>query len=190
MRIDVNNETTIYGNVESGECIDCFKCIKSCNLDALHTNSKEAVSGTVATVAIAGIYYAGTLVVNSSALNNNISTTSLTQGKFNDGVYEGTGQGYRDEITVQVTVSNGNISSITIESHKDDEEFFDKAKNTIINEILSTQSTDVQTVSGATMTSNGIIDAVANALNISFENPNEQMQIRDKGIHGEKHKRR
>lgn len=167
MRIDVNNETTIYGNVESGECIDCFKCIKSCNTQVLYTNSKETLSGTVAAVAITGVYYAGTLAINSSALDNNISTTSLTQGKFSDGVYKGTGQGYRDTITVEVTVSNGNITSITIESHNDDDEFFNKAQNTIINEILSTQSTDVQTVSGATYSSIGIISAVEDALNIT-----------------------
>ena len=104
------------------------------------------------------------------------TTTSITQGKYTDGTYEGSGQGYRGTTTVSVKVSNGNISSITIESQKDDDQFFNKAKSTIINEIISSQSTDVQTVSGATMSSNGIIDAVANALGISYTNPNSQMQ--------------
>lgn len=167
MKIDVNNETNIYGKVKSGECIDCFKCIDSCNLKALYTNPKEAISGTVAAVAITGIYYAGTLATNPNVSNNNASNTSLTQGKYIDGIYEGTGQGYRDTITVKVIVSNGNITSITIESYNDDDQFFNKAKNTIINEILSTQSTDVQAVSGATYSSIGIISAVADALKIT-----------------------
>lgn len=167
MKIDVNNETNIYGKVKSGECIDCFKCIDSCNLKALYTNPKEALSGTVAAVAITGIYYAGTLATNPNVSNNSVSNTLLTQGKYIDGIYEGTGQGYRDTITVKVTVSNGNISSITIESYNDDDQFFIKAKNTIINEILSSQSTDVQTVSGATYSSRGIISAVADALKIT-----------------------
>lgn len=166
MRIDVNNETNIYGKVKSGECIDCFKCIDSCNPKSLYTNPKEAISGTVAAVAITGIYYAGTLATNHNVSNNNVSNT-LIQGKYTDGTYEGTGQGYRDTITVKVTVSNGNITSITIESYNDDDQFFNKAKNTIINEIISSQSTDVQTVSGATYSSIGIISAVADALKIT-----------------------
>lgn len=61
---------------------------------------------------------------------------------------------------------------ITVESYEDDQEFFVRAESSVISEILSAQSLDVQTVSGATFSSNGIIEAVANALNVTFENPN------------------
>lgn len=170
MKIDVNNETNIYGKVKSGECIDCFKCIDSCHLNTLYTNPKDAISGTVAAVAIAGIYYAGTLVTNNDIPNNNLSNPILTQGKYKDGIYEGSWQGYRGTVKVKVTVDKGNITSITIEAYNDDDQFFDKAKNTIINEILSKQSTDVQTVSGATYSSRGIISAVDDALKIADKN--------------------
>ena len=42
--------------------------------------------------------------------------------------------------------------------------FFTRAKDTIISEIISTQSLDVPTVSGATFSSNSILNAVADAL--------------------------
>ena len=124
MSIDVNNEINAYKSVKSGECIDCFKCIDSCNNKVLYTNPKEAISVTVATVAIAGIYYAGTLTTNTNVSYDNLSNTLISKGKYTDGVYEGTGQGYRDTIKVKVTVSNGNIASITIESYEDDESVY------------------------------------------------------------------
>lgn len=186
MRIDVNNEINTYDSVKSGECIDCFKCIDSCNNKVLYTNPKEAISGTVATVAIAGIYYAGTLTTNTNVSYDNLSNTLISKGKYTDGVYEGTGQGYRDTIKVKVTVSNGNIASITIESYEDDDQFFNKAKNVIINEIISSQSLEVQTVSGATYSSNGIIEAVANALDINFTNTNSEIKSNHKGMHQKK----
>lgn len=182
MNIDVNGETTEYGKVKSGECIDCFKCIDACNPCALYTNPKEAISGTVASIAIAGLYYGGMIATGNSYSEENLNTASTSKGKYIDGTYEGSGQGYRGTTSVKVKVSNGNITSITIESYKDDDQFFNKAKSTIINEIISAQSTDVNTVSGATFSSKGIIEAVANALNssqsiISNTNTNQMAEI-------------
>ena len=81
------------------------------------------------------------------------------------------------------TPKSGKVTSITIESYKEDEQYFSKAKSTVINEIISNQSINVQTVSGATMSSNGIIEAVANALGVSYTNTNSQIQ-NTKGGHG------
>ena len=66
MGIDVNKETSEFGKVKSGECIDCFKCIDNCNLEALYTNPKEAISGTAAAIAISGLYLVGTIPTNTS----------------------------------------------------------------------------------------------------------------------------
>lgn len=100
------------------------------------------------------------------------SSQTLDLTAIADGTYQGEGNGFRGATSVSVTVQNGAITDITIESYQDDEQFFTRAESTIISEILSAQSLDVQTVSGATFSSNGIIEAVANALNVTFENPN------------------
>ena len=89
-----------------------------------------------------------------------------------DGVYQGSGTGLRGITEVSVTVKDGMIIDITVESYADDERFFSKAKSGIIDSILSEQSINVDTVSGATFSSNGIIEAVAKAIGVSFENPN------------------
>ena len=91
---------------------------------------------------------------------------------ISDGTYQGEGTGFRGTASVSVTVENGAIVDITVESYEDDQEFFVRAESRVISEILSAQSLKVQTVSGATFSSNGIIEAAANALNVTFENPN------------------
>ena len=176
MNIDVNKETSEYNKVKSSECIDCFKCINTCPVNALYTKPNEALTGSVAALTIAGLYYGGTLIANSNITNNNVNNPVITNGKYKDGTYYGTGNGYRGEVKVKVIVDKGSITSITIESYKDDDQFFNKAKNTIINNIISTQSTDVATVSGATYSSKGIISAVINALDLTnnIESDNEE----------------
>ena len=87
------------------------------------------------------------------------------KGSFDleDGVYQGTGTGYRGDITVAVKIKDKQIVSIEILSASDDEPFFGRAKG-LIDQIIKKQSTKVDTVSGATYSSKGIISAVKNAL--------------------------
>lgn len=87
------------------------------------------------------------------------------KGSFDleDGVYQGTGTGYCGDITVAVKIKDKQIASIEILSASDDEPFFGRAKG-LIDQIIKKQSTKVDTVSGATYSSKGIISAVKNAL--------------------------
>ena len=78
-------------------------------------------------------------------------------------MYQGSGTGYRGNITVAVTIKDKQITSIEILSASDDEPFFGRAKG-LIDQIIKKQSTKVDMVSGATYSSKGIISAVKNAL--------------------------
>ncbi len=175
------------GYVKSSECIDCFRCVEKCGANALYTSPREAVAGSAAALAITGIYQIGAITV-SSPLAGISSLTAVSQGKYVDGTYEGSAQGYRGEIRVKVKVSGGQITSIDVESYSDDEQFFSRAKNTVINEILSEQTTDVQTVSGATFSSRGIIQAVANALGVTTQSGDLETLPNEHGFGGEGHK--
>lgn len=73
--------------------------------------------------------------------------------------YNGSAQGFNGPVTVAVTVKDKKITAIKILSNSDTPSFFDRAKNGIIPAILKTQSTDVDVVSGATYSSNGIKNA-------------------------------
>ncbi len=80
-----------------------------------------------------------------------------------DGSYSGSAQGYSGTTTVTVTVSGGQVSDITVNSNGDSPQFFSQAQS-LLQTIVGTQSLQVDTVSGATFSSAGIINAVYNAL--------------------------
>ena len=65
-------------------------------------------------------------------------------------------------------MAGGEITNIEVLSYRDDRNFFERAKG-VIDSILSKQTVEVDTVSGATYSSRGIIAAVADALNIEYE---------------------
>lgn len=91
--------------------------------------------------------------------------TQTATGSFElaDGVYKGSATGFSGPVTVAVTIMDKKIISIDILSSTDDEAFFNRAK-AVIDRIIASQSFDVDVVSGATYSSNGIIGAVKNAL--------------------------
>lgn len=93
------------------------------------------------------------------------SNIKLKQGKWKDGVYFGSGTGYGGEIKVSVTIKAGKISGIQVVNHqKETPSYYAKAE-AVVQKIIRAQSTDVDTISGATFSSNGIRQAVINALN-------------------------
>lgn len=83
---------------------------------------------------------------------------------YADGTYTGKAQGYGGTVSVAVTIQDGTITDVAIVSAKqEDAAYFDAAKG-VIDEILEAQTTAVDTVSGATFSSSGILHAVADAL--------------------------
>lgn len=103
--------------------------------------------------------------VTDAETENAAEDTQTATGSFElaDGVYKGSATGFSGPVTVAVTIMDKKITSIDILSSTDDEAFFNRAKG-VIDRIISSQSLDVDVVSGATYSSNGIIGAVKNAL--------------------------
>lgn len=99
----------------------------------------------------------------ASGSSSTVSKVDETAAAYKDGVYEGTGTGFGGEMKVQVTIREGKIAAIEILENKDGSSYMEKA-SALIDTILSTQSTNVDTVSGASYSSAGIIQAVRNAL--------------------------
>ena len=92
------------------------------------------------------------------------NTTKKGAIDVKDGTYKGSANGYGGKVTVNVTVSKKTMTAIDIVSAPGEtDSFFNRAKG-VIDEMLTAQSTDVDVVSGATYSSNGIIGAVKNAL--------------------------
>ncbi len=165
---------TVHKNdfVRSGECIDCMRCVAVCRPEALRTLPHPAVAGTASALALCGLIQVGKLAVpeeNASAGGYTGSQVVSAEAaspvtKYADGVYTGQGNGFRGAISAQVTVEGGRITDVTILSSQDDSDFLQRAQNGVIPAILNAQSVNVSAVSGATWSSRGILEAVADAL--------------------------
>lgn len=86
------------------------------------------------------------------------------KGKYKDGVYEGREPGKGGDIVVKVTVTDGDISKVEVVEHKESEMISDEAIKRIVSSVQSEKSTNVDVVSGATMTSEAVIKAIKSAL--------------------------
>lgn len=135
----------------------------------------DAISG--ATYSSRGILEAvknaltGEASLSEPAADSQAKPTALSVSKFDDsaewadGTYTGTGKGFGGTIKASVTIKEGKITSIQVLSHSGEtDSYYSKAKK-IISRILKAQSPNVDTVSGATYSSNGIREAVKSALN-------------------------
>lgn len=81
-----------------------------------------------------------------------------------DGVYLGTAQGYGGEIEVRVTVDGGEIMAIDVVSAEGETPRFFKRARRILNTMMESNTWDVDLISGATLSSRGLHNAVKNAL--------------------------
>lgn len=182
--------------VSSGECIGCMKCVDICpqknaHIKGFNSKFKATIAAVICLCIMVGGYYGGSAYYKSYAAGktssssstetdyDNNSTTAADANSsndasaFKDGTYNGTGAGYRGTTTVRVTVKSGKITNIEVVSYEDDQQWFERAVDIVINEIKNSQSVKVDTVSGATFSSNSIKAAVADALSINFTNPND-----------------
>ena len=79
-------------------------------------------------------------------------------------VVTGYGEGFGGEIQVDVTLDGDTIVAIEVVEHSETPAIADPAIETVIEAMIVGNSTDVDSVSGATYTVNGMIDAVNNAI--------------------------
>lgn len=89
---------------------------------------------------------------------------------YADGTYTGEAQGYGGTVAVELTVENGKITDLTITSAEKEDTAYLDAASAVIDSILEQQSTDVDTVSGATFSSNGILHAAEDAMRKAEKN--------------------
>lgn len=93
-----------------------------------------------------------------------MSEDEIVQPGFKDGTYEGSSQGYGGQIVVSVTVSGGEIAAIDIISAAGEDAAYLNMSKPMLDEIVATQDLEVDTVTGATLSSVGMRNAVILAL--------------------------
>lgn len=164
MGMDLTKKDRIAG----GECISCQKCVRWCPKGNAHFRSRYGVligvGVTCATIMVSQLLIAGNLAKEKTADSVKKTAENDAGGNFQNGIYTGTGEGYRGKVTVTVKVADGKITELVLDDYADDKSYMERAKNRIFQEMISRQNTDVDAVSGATYSSNGLIEAVNKAL--------------------------
>lgn len=85
--------------------------------------------------------------------------------QYQAGTYTGTGKGYFSDIKVSVTVApNHKITDIAVLEYGDTPGISDAVFETLPELVIQANGTDIDAVSGATGTSNGLLDAINDAL--------------------------
>ena len=92
------------------------------------------------------------------------TATADSDNVYKDGTYTGEAEGYGGTIQVEVTLAGDEITSINVVSAPGEDSAYLSQAESVIDSVLSAQSTDVDTVSGATFSSTGILNAVDAAL--------------------------
>lgn len=99
-----------------------------------------------------------------SESSDNSDKSKENSSGLKDGEYEGKGNGRNGKIEVKLTVANGEIKAIEVTKQSEDDEYYDGLEERMIPQIITKQSTEIDVVSGATESFDGIIAAVNDAL--------------------------
>jgi len=150
-------EVTKTEDINSIHCIRCHECVAVCPMDgAIKPRFKPRIINVLAVIIL--IF----LTIRFSHDSEVVEEVDMSLYPENAVAIEVESEGYKGKMTVSVILSNDNIVDIIVTSHRDTVKYFNSAK-AIIPDIISLNSSEASTVSGATYSSQGIIDAVGKA---------------------------
>ena len=186
----MNIRISLSDQVRSLQCINCMECVLACPVEGGLTVGFVPIKKNGQRIGVV-LGASSLLVLGVFAWTNRALALDLAQGNFSaassadpdfaallaesnidigdasgiaDGVYTGSGTGFRGVITVDVTVENEKITRVEIVQTRDDVRWLDRAYNVVAGAVIANQTADVDIATGATYSSVGIKQAVANAL--------------------------
>lgn len=112
--------------------------------------------------------WSGLVDVSSQSAGSSRAASSQER-QYRDGTYYASGTGKFGSVPVTVVISGGRITSIEVGPNEESSVMAERAQSQVIPAIIEAQSADVEVVTGATMTSEAIIDAVNQALERASE---------------------
>ena len=98
------------------------------------------------------------------------TTAAAGTGSYTAGTYTGEGQGYGGTVTVTITTDETSILDVTAEGSDETPNVGGAALEELASQVLSAQSAEIDGVSGATMTSNGVRQAAQAAIDAASGN--------------------
>ncbi len=159
----VEIESTKSSNSATPECIACLNCFKSNCDNQFITICKRSIRPKFYIISMLSIFVIIWMMLPwFFRTSQNLANTSAYQ--FNDGIYYGSAIGFGGELNLKVEVFDNQIVNIEVISHSETLGWFEQPFKQLPKEIIKKQSWQVDTITGATYSSNGILDAVYSAL--------------------------
>lgn len=150
-------------------------------------NTKGIVIG-LSVLVITGAIIAGLMLNNNDDSKKEVTPSvyvaekeKLSKGDFKDGEYFGEAKGYSGNIKVKVVVKDGKMSDIEIVSHTETPEYLAMARK-VIDKILENGNLDIDSIAGATISSNAIKKAVAQALEKAIINKDFKLAVKENKV--------
>lgn len=171
-------EISKYDQVTSLQCVNCLKCASSCPVEntlVIKKRKYKKMSKRSLVIGVVAILIASSYFIINAANHKDENTNYTTiqsvdetvdntlPVNYKDGIYTGSGMGFRGEMTIEVTVENQLITQVKVSEHQDDRKWYNRAKD-LLDTIVKEQSANIDTVSGATYSSQGILEGAKNAL--------------------------
>lgn len=111
----------------------------------------------------------------STSASTEATTVSVEEttvsGLFQSGTYTATSAGRNGDITVEVTFSEDEITDVIIKEHQETEGISDPAIEKIPANIIAAQSSKIDAIAGATITSDAILAAVEDTIRQAGADP-------------------
>lgn len=156
----------------SPECINCLECTNSeCfkggegyTIKFAGKTIKSISYVIISMIILLGIYFILPIVPLST--NNNIIEQI---GIIENGTYIGESMGFGGKIIVEIYVSDNKINKIFVDKHSETSGYYEEVFKIISGEIVEEQNIGVDSVSGATVSSRGMINAVRDAVSKAID---------------------
>jgi uncharacterized protein with FMN-binding domain len=192
----MNIEVSKANVVRNHQCISCMECTSNNACPKGETVKMKGTKGIVEKVKVNLVNISALLVAlvvivfvtagittdASTSYSSSFDGTEITtklNGEYTSGTYTGEGIGFNSGLCVELTIEDNQITSLEIISHNETLGYYEAAFASVPSSIMIAQSTDVDTVSGATRSSEGIIEAVNDALSKAEVLEGEQTTVDD-----------
>jgi|GEM_PF-5860714 len=137
----------------------------------LDENSTDVDTVSGATFSSRGIINAVKNALKPAVTQKGYTVADRLAGEYRDGTYEGVARGLYAGLHVNAVIKDNRLVQVTLGDNREDRPYVDQAAEEVLYSMLEMQSAEVDTVSGATYSSKGIINAAKYALNLAAVNP-------------------
>ena len=147
-----------------GDDITSVTIVSNSETPSIAANALEQIPAAIVEADTADVDIVAGATYTSNGIINAVKDALSKAGGGTDGALTGTADGFIGPITVEVTMDGDTITSVTVVDNSETLSIASGALEQIPEAIVAANSPDVDVVAGATYTSNGIINAVKNAL--------------------------